>query len=118
MHSLTIVFGPQATTWVLLFKSAEAAKAAHAALADGSPTDDFGQTASIQIGSIHGIMLEDLSLSKQVHIETSLHQGRIMAEAQQAANVDPALKQAAHQLRQSAQLRGMRNGPPILSPMG
>ena len=50
-------------------------------------------------------MLENLDVSKQAHIARSLHQQRIQAEFQKAAESDPVIRTA------------MR-GPAVLSPMG
>lgn len=110
MFSLTIVFGPRASTWVLMFKTREAAEIARSNvhIQDYSRvTDDFGQEAMLAKGIIHGVMLEDLELSKQVHIETSLHQARIMATAQATAMQDPVLKQKP---------QIARGGPAMISP--
>ena len=94
MFSLTIVFGPRATTWTLMFKTKEGAEAARQKINDRERdklvqeypdpiTDDFGQSALCF--DIYGCMLEDLSLSREVYIEKSLHEARIMMDAQKRA---------------------------------
>jgi len=115
MHLLTIVFGPSPTPWALLFEKTEAAdralidlktaKAANAGTVD--IVDDFGQRAIIEVQTIHGFMLEDMEQSKLAHIERGLHQARTQARANQMAQGDPVLKNAA-----------MMQGPAMLSPMG
>ena len=114
-HLLTIVFGPSPTPWALLFKNPEAAdralidlktaKAANTGIVD--IVDDFGQRAIIEVQTIHGFMLEDMEQSKLAHIERGLHQARTQARANQMAQGDPVLKNAA-----------MMQGPAMLSPMG
>lgn len=112
MHLLTIVFGPSATSWALLFKSPEAADRAVIDLEkpDSSVVtiiDDFGQRATLKAESIHGFMLEDMEQSKLAQIERGLHFERTKARANQMAQSDPVLKNAA-----------MMQGPAMLSPMG
>ncbi len=121
MHLLTIVFGPTPTPWALLFKTPEAAdktfidlevaKKTAIAVEGIAPTisvaDDFGQRATLDVKSIHGFMLEDMEQSKLAHIERGLHQARTQARANQMAQGDPVLKNAA-----------MMQGPAMLSPMG
>ena len=108
MYCLTICFGPANTPWALMFKTQEAAEAAlHKSVAPGLKIiieDDFGQRAYFSTTAIHGLMLEDLSLSKLAHIERALHQARMQAEGQKMAQTDPALMHAAR-------------GPNIISPM-
>lgn len=109
MHSLTIVFGPSPVPWVLLFKTKEAADAARQLA--GHPheifsiADDFGQEIRIAKASIHGMMLENMDLSKMAHIEQGLHRARTQAKAQELGAADPILKVAA-----------MRQGPAMLNP--
>lgn len=113
MFSLTIVFGPGPTAWQLLFKNGDAAEIAKASLytKDGindiSIYDDFGHIASVSKNSLHGVMLEDMELSKMAHVELALHQARTQSKAQTMAQADPALRMS----------QGM-NGPAMLSPMG
>lgn len=109
MFSLTIVFGPSPVPWVLLFKTEEAIKAAglmfDAAIDNVLLHDDFGQKIVLQKKSVHGIMLEDMELSKLAHIEQGLHRARTQAKAQSMATNDPVLKAAA-----------MMGGAPMLQP--
>ena len=87
MFSLTIVFGPRATTWTLMFKTKERAEEMRGTITNpdyARAIDDFGQEAEIS-GELHGTMLEDLSLSREVYIEKSLHEARIMMDAQKRA---------------------------------
>lgn len=110
MHCLTICFGPAGTTWALMFKTKEAAEANWNSVAMKSSNvvtrfrDDFGQELVLETDKIHGIMLEDMSLSKLAHIERALHQARMQAEGQKMAQADPALAQAGR-------------GPGIISPV-
>jgi hypothetical protein len=135
MHCLTIVFGPSATAWTLMFKTKEAAEAAldsaglslrdaggrlanRASRLDPSVegqswlagdhvtvVDDFGQTIALNKEVVHGTMLEDMSLSKLAHIERGLHIARTNAEGQKIARSDPTLQEYAR-------------APGIISPMG
>lgn len=124
MHSITIVFGPTATSWRLLFKSKDAADRAVTSAqsvmgADkaelGPPTyffilvDDFGQTAVLDIRTLHGFMLEDLDQTKLAAIEMTVHNGRAQADAEQAMRADPKIMASASR---------RQGGPPILAPMG
>jgi len=113
MYCLTICFGPAATTWALMFKTKEEAQTQYDHVTtvleetDSNRvvlTDDFGQRTSLDSNTVHGVMLEDLSLSKLAHIERALHQARMQAEGQKMAQTDPALVHAAR-------------GPNIISPM-
>lgn len=115
MHLLTIIFGPTPTPWALLFHKPELADKAFIDLETAKKenigtiavTDEFGQRATIDVKSIHGFMLEDMEKSKLAHIERGLHQARTQARANQAAAVDPVLKNAA-----------AMQSPAMLSPMG
>ena len=109
MFSLTIVFGPRATTWVLMFKTREAAEKARGELADGPDhvivVDDFGQEATLMSDDVlHAVMLEGLSLSREVYIEKSLHEARIMRDAQQRAQ------------NEKGRIVPMSGGPAMLHP--
>ena len=116
MFSLTICFGPAATSWALMYETKEKAEAAFDILS-GVPindfngkiaklSDDFGQLARIEISEIHGLMLEDLDLTKKAHILRALHHAHMQAEGQSAAAADPVLRSQAHR------------GPSILAPGG
>lgn len=111
MFSLTISFGPGPVMWTLMWRDkAKAIKAyeQYATIEDTLIlTDDFGQEARIAREDIHGVMLEDMELSKLAHIERALHQARTQAQGQTMAQNDSVLRTARHQ-----------GGPPILSPMG
>lgn len=113
MFSLTISFGPQGAPWVLMWKSEEPAKKAYDCVVTTRPlesvelVDDFGQTCRIWGDSIHGVMLENLELSKLAHIERALHQARMQAKGQEAAENDQVLKAAR-----------FRSGPGVITPMG
>lgn len=111
MHSLTIVFGPAATTWTLLFKTEESARLVAAQIGKegaGKVVDDFGQEV-VQLGAIHGIMFEDMDLSQQASIERGVHQARSQAKAQEKAMADPII---------SLSLRRQQVGPAVLAPGG
>lgn len=71
-------------------------------------TDDFGQSAHIDLEQLHGVMLEDMEQSKLAHIERALHQGRTQAKAQEMAADDAVLKAA----------RFRQGSTPVLTPMG
>ncbi len=109
MHSLTIVFGPSPVPWILLFKTEESVNKAMVAFDTSidtlSITDDFGQRISVQRNAIHGLMFEDMDLSKMAHVEQGLHRARTQAKAQQMAASDPVLRTAA-----------MAQGPAMLQP--
>lgn len=113
MHSLTIVFGPVATTWVLMFKERDKADEAFAT-ADAAKelfrlTDDFGQYVQLRSDQLHGMMLEDLDLSQDAFIERGLHNARSQAKAQEKAMTDPKLM---------AMMRRQGQGPAVLQPGG
>ena len=105
MFSLTIVFGTSATPWVLLYKTRESLDAVIANYrADKTTTfgtgpfvatDDFGSTIEINRASIHGVMFEDMDLSKMNAIERGLHHARSQYRAEQMAAADPVLKAAS-----------------------
>jgi hypothetical protein len=117
MFSLTIAVGN--TSWAFMFKTQEnldnAKKALYGAYGLDNDvfntvkqttvyvTDDFGQHADLVLGSIHGFVAEDLSLSKHAHIERALQQARTHAEAQTAWQNDPVARAAAR-------------GPSVLAP--
>ena len=115
MFSLTISFGPGPVMWTMMWRDREKAEAAWNAVAISKATesvlkltDDFGQDAIIEITTIHGIMLEDMELSKNAHIERALHQARMQAKGQEMAESDQILRAA----------RARQGGPGILTPMG
>lgn len=119
MFSLTIAMGPMA--WALLFKEKATATAARdnlvmqpsqppAAFGYGADscitvTDDFGQEASIRLGQISGLLLEDMDASKFAHVARMLHQARTEILGRQQAHNDPVIRSA-----QQGQ------GPGILTP--
>jgi hypothetical protein len=116
MYSLTICFGPAATSWAFLFKERKEAED-HASsfylLEDpANPpkpniwiTDDFGQSAFVAIHSIHGVVIEDLDLTEQARIERSMVDARAQTKFNVRAKSDPTIQAA------------MR-GPSVISPMG
>ena len=111
MFSLTICFGPAATSWALMFKTKEGADHAVGILDScfegiSRVSDDFGQTCRVNTKMIHAMMLEDLDLTKRAHIERALHHAHMQAEGQSAAAADPVLRSQAHR------------GPSILAPGG
>ena len=107
MHSITVVFGPASLRF--LFKTKEKAEA-HKNFRTDHPTqdmiidDDFGSHAEIKAMSIHGIIIEDLDVSKLASVEIMVHEARSRASAQHRAQSDPALRTA-------------QQGPRVLSPM-
>jgi hypothetical protein len=116
MHSLTIVFGPAATQWVLMFKTEEKAGELYNAYTEARITqvlsqivgsDDFGQVLSLPSSDIHGMMLEDMELSQQVAIERGLNQARAQAKAQTRAMEDPTIKES---------IRRQQQGPAVYQP--
>ncbi len=110
MHVISIAFGSAPAIWQFVFKTEEAATKVWnedvTRIGPGriSIIDDFGQTGLFDIETITGRMIENLDTSKQAHIARSLHQQRVQAEFQKAAESDPAIRAA------------MR-GPAVLSPM-
>ena len=116
MYSLSIHFGPNAMVWALLFKDKERALAHYSAYetAKGRKLpgryivdDDFGQQASVELDSIHGVMLEDMDKSKLGNVEMFMHQKRTEVLATKTAQADPSLRASS-----------MMNGPAMLTPMG
>ena len=108
MHSITVIVGP--ATLRFLFKSKEKAETFKNFKTD-HPTqdlhidDDFSQHGEFKATSIHGVLIEDMDVSKLAAVEIMLHNTRIQAAAQQRAQSDPGLHAA-------------RQGPRVLSPMG
>ena len=101
-------------TWRLLFRDEEKAKAVFESLKPmplSTKTvraeDEFGQVCEITVESIHGLMFEDLDKAKMANVELFLHQQRVQAMAQKAAQSDPGLKASS-----------LMNGPRMLDPMG
>jgi hypothetical protein len=110
MYSLTICFGPAATSWAFMFKEKEKAEAAYKQISEaiglGRMTrieDDFGQIGTL--GSVTGYLLEDLELTEQARIERSMVDARAQTKFNQRAKSDPTIVAA------------MR-GPSVISPMG
>jgi hypothetical protein len=116
MFSLTIAVGN--TAWALMYKTEGSAQDALAVLEGALPasissgfaqlpyakiSDDFGQVVSLNASSMHGFILEDLTVSKGAHIERALQQARTHAEAQTAWQNDPVARAAAR-------------GPSVLAP--
>lgn len=113
MFSLTISFGPAATMWTLMWRDKEKAEAAYAQLTRGqgiTAADEFGQTANISASEIHGAMLEDMELSKLAHIERALHQARMQAQGQQAAESDAVLRTQRFKQGPAVLVPGMNGG--------
>jgi hypothetical protein len=109
MFSITISFGNPATMWTLMWRDKEKAIAAIKQFSTVEDSlivsDDFGQEAHIKRADIHGVMLEDMELSKLAHIERALHQARVQAQGQQAAENDQVLR-----------AQRARSGPAVLTP--
>lgn len=117
MYSLQVVFGPASAAWGFLFKAHKNAMDAYTALTnsaapvDASPfisprleiRDDFGQTASIHVAEVHGVLLEDMDETAKSVIERTLHQARTQIRANQQARQDATIKT-------EAQLSGMMGG--------
>lgn len=119
MFCLTVVFGPAATNWRLLYKDGEKAQAAFNLLSrtpnkttEFNPdtrvqlVDDFGQRVFFNVEQVCAAMVENLDESKIGVIEFSLHHARVQANTQQRAEADPGLRAAA-----------MSRGPAMISPM-
>ncbi len=68
--------------------------------------DEFGQSASISVASIHGLLLEDLDLTQESIIQKALHQERTKVKAITRARSDATLKAA-----------GIGSGMPSFDPM-
>ena len=116
MFSLTISFGPGPTMWTLMWRDKDRAYVAYQVYAHHNTamptdmgildlTDDFGQQCRLQRNVIHGVMLEDMELSKLAVIERALHQARTQAKAAEAAESDQVLRVAR-----------TRSGPAVLMP--
>jgi hypothetical protein len=115
MYSLTICFGPAATSWMYLFKEEAKAGEAYNAYVDHKMnhakggcligSDDFGQAYAIPFDEIRGMMLEDLDLTEQARIERSMVDARAQTKFNVRAKSDPTIQAA------------MR-GPSVISPMG
>ena len=120
MFSLTVVFGPAAAQSVLLYKTKDALDAALQNYrsdrtttfegGDFNAIDDFGQTVLLKRISIHGVMAEDMEVSKLAYIERVLHQNRTHARAEQMAAEDPVLKTARMRNAGAAMLSPGFNG--------
>ena len=115
MYSLTICFGPAATTWAFLFKEKDAAESVRDSVefnvrnnAGSGIVDDFGQYALINL-PIHGLCLEDLDQTEAARIQRSLAEERTKVKLMDAAKADPVIGAAI--LRQ-------QRGAPVLTPMG
>jgi hypothetical protein len=115
MYSLTICFGPAATSWMYLFKEEEKASVLYNAYvehkmnhAEGGVligSDDFGQSFAMPFDEIRGVMLEDLDLTEQARIERSMVDARAQTKFNQRAKNDPTIRAAMQ-------------GPSVISPMG
>jgi hypothetical protein len=112
MFSLSICFGPQGTTWALLFKTEEEANAQWSIINSTPPQhalalkDSFSQQAVFaKREEIHGCMLENLDETKLAHIERTLHELRLKTKLGQVASTDPMI-----------QMGRVSNSPAMLSP--
>ena len=113
MYSLTISFGPAATTWAFLFKEENTARNARV-LASSNPehathfsvNDDFGQWGSFAFSSVHAILLEDLDLTEEARIQRSIAEAHVRVKVDQRAKSDPVIRAAMNQA-----------GPAILQPV-
>ena len=109
MFSITIAVGN--VSWRLLYKGIGDATIAAEKLQSAKDgvveiIDDFGQLCSINVKSFHGLLLEDLEKMKMAHVETALHNARLQAMANKAAQADPGLRASA-----------MSSSPGVLTPM-
>jgi hypothetical protein len=121
MYSLTICFGPTATSWAFLFKERKEAEdhASSFYLRETSSnppkhdivwiTDDFGQAGFVNINSIHGVIIEDLDLTEQARIERSMVDARAQTKFNARAQDDPTIKAA---------IAKQQRGPSVITPMG
>ena len=98
--------------WALLYKDKERALAHYSAYESAKGRklpgryivdDDFGQQASVELDSIHGVMLEDLDLVEVARILRSLANARGEVKARTRALSDPVL-------------RGAQQGPGVITP--
>lgn len=110
MHVITIAFGAAPLAWQFVFKTEESAQKVwtEQVMKAGrvSITDDFGQTGVFDTNNISGRMIENLDLSKQAHVARSLHQQKMQAEFQKAAESDPTIRSA------------IRASPAVIQPFG
>lgn len=114
MFSLSIMLG--SGQWRLLFKTEEKAIGALNFISEPTPEDfvgrrrledDFGQIVICGEKTVLACLLEDLNQSKLAAVELTLHDARIRAKATQAAQTDPAMREASR-----------APGPSVLTPMG
>ena len=113
MFAVNIALGN--SVWRLLFKNEDTAKTAFEKIKGGNPNgigtfeleDDFGQRLSAKIDAVHGLMFEDLDKAKMANVELFLHQQRVQAMAQKAAQNDPGLR-----------ANNLMNSPRMIDPMG
>ena len=109
MFSITIALGN--VSWRLLYRDEEKAQQAFELTRhrDGAIIfleDDFGQKVYFPLSSLHGALFEDLEKMKMAHVETALHNARLQAMANKAAQADPGLRASA-----------MSSSPGVLTPM-
>ena len=110
MYSLTICFGPSATTWAFVFKDEVKARLMKRA-ATSNPehathfniSDDFGQDSDFAFAAVHGVLLEDIELTQELRILRSLDNARGEVKARQRATTDPVIRAASQ-------------GPAVLQP--
>jgi hypothetical protein len=129
MHSITVNFGPNSTSWAFAFNTKEAADSQFQRLRTMilgvqsgaqviSIEDDFGQSATLIVADIHAFTLEDPSLQGEAHNQRMLAMARSQAKYDNLilADTDPELKKAVQRQRQQQMQQrfvagGMGPGP-------
>lgn len=98
MFSLSIIVG--STSLALLFADKDKAYAADntiSAAAQGQTftiDDEFGHKLTLTRSNIHAWLLEDMNRSALAHQERTLHEAKIRANIQKAAQSNPGLREA------------------------
>lgn len=104
MFSLAISFGPQGQIWSLLFKEEANARAAlHNVRIEKRAVDDFGQSVDFEVGSVHGMLIQDLDQMIESRIQHSLNDAKAQARYNARVKTDP-------------EIRALQNGPAVLTP--
>jgi hypothetical protein len=109
MFSLAISFGPQGQIWSLLFKEKQKPSEWQAAISNRTAPpvvvidDDFGQSVSVVVESVHGVLMQDLDQMIESRIQHSLNDAKAQARYNARIKTDP-------------EIRALQNGPAVLTP--
>jgi hypothetical protein len=112
-HTVSVVFGPNATLWAFLFKDRTvAALALQKIRSTGEIEDDFGQSASLVTSSIHGATLESIDQQADAMNERQIAMARGQAKLDELMQRDPEVRRAIQRARmQQMQQRMVAPGP-------